>query len=429
MTQNPPQSQPLEKLPEADPEVLAVLGKGEPKARLRRRLTQIAIALAALGGLGFGGVRLWQKREADTKPILETMPVERRDIQVTVSATGTLEGLNTVEVGSEVSGKLTQVLVDFNDPVRAGQVLAVVDPEQSRAAVDEATAQVASADASIHEAKASLAEAQKKLARAREQRGAGLVSEQDFETTEATALRAEAALKSATASAILARATLKSAQSRLEKTTIISPIDGIVLSRLVEAGQTVAASMTTPVLFKLAQDLRKMSLSVSIDEADIGRVREGQEASFAVDTYPDRSFPSKVLSLRNEPVTVQNVVTYEAILAVDNGELLLRPGMTAAATLIIETRKSVLAVPNAALRFAPSEEVRKELRVPGVPKEPRKPTIAPKRAGNEVWLAEGGVPVMKSITIGASDGAFTEVIDGPIGEGAKVIVDVTEKKR
>lgn len=406
-----------------------MLGKGDRKTRLRRRLVRLAIAAVVVVGAGFGGVHLWQKREAESKPILETMPIERRDIRVTVSATGTLEGLNTVEVGSEVSGKLTQVLVDFNDPVHVGQVLAVVDPEQSRAAVDEATAQVASADATIHEAKASLVEAQKKHARAKEQRAVGLVSEQDFETIEATALRAEAALKSANASSILARATLKSAQSRLEKTTIVSPIDGIVLSRLVEEGQTVAASMTTPVLFKLAQDLRKMSLSVSIDEADIGRVREGQEASFTVDTYPEHNFPSKVLSLRNDPVTVQNVVTYEAILAVDNGELLLRPGMTAAATLVIETKKDVLAVPNAALRFAPSEEVKKELRVPGVPKGPRKPTIAPTRAGNEVWVNEDGIPRVKSVIVGVSDGAFTELVDGPLGEGAKVIVDVTEKEK
>lgn len=409
--------------------MLAVLGLDDQPKRARRRWLRLAVALVVLAGIVFGGVRLWKKRAETAKPVFQTMPVQKVDIRVTVSATGTLEGLNTVEVGSEVSGKLTQVLVDFNDLVKAGQVLAVIDPEQSKAAVDEAAAQVASANASIHQAKASLVEAQKKLERAKGQVASGLLAAQDYETIEANALRAEATLQTSNASAVLARATLKSARSRLEKTTIVAPIDGIVLSRLVESGQTVAASMTTPILFKLAQDLRKMSLSVSIDEADIGHVREGQEAIFSVDTYPDKVFPSKVLSLRNDPVTVQNVVTYEAILAVDNGELLLRPGMTASATLVIETKHDVLSVPNAALRFAPSAEVQAQLRIPGFPKGPRKPTLAPDKPGSEVWVLEAQLPVKKSIVTGASDGAFTELLRGELKEGTAVIIDVEEKKQ
>lgn len=424
----PPERPALTPSTSADPAVLAVLGLSDGKKRQREKWIRLGVICALVLGVGFGVQRFWAARQQAMKPVWKTMPVVKTDIRVTVSATGTLEGLNTVEVGSEVSGKLTQVNVDFNDPVKVGQVLAVIDPEQSRAAVDEASAQVASADASIHTAKATLLESKQKLERARGQLSAGLIAQQDFEALEAALLRAEAALASSNASATLARATLKSAKSRLEKTTIVSPIDGIVLSRLVEAGQTVAAGMTTPVLFKLAQDLRKMSLSVSVDEADVGRVREGQEASFSVDAFPDKTFPSRVISLRNEPTTLQNVVTYEAILAVDNAEMLLRPGMTAAATIVIETKKDVVAAPNAALRFAPSTEIQAQLRIPGVPKGPRKPTIAEKK-GAEVWLLEGETPKQTSISTGVSDGAFTELVGQHLAVGTQVIVDVEEKKK
>ncbi|HSC89258.1 MAG TPA: efflux RND transporter periplasmic adaptor subunit, partial [Polyangiaceae bacterium] len=285
-----------------------------------------------------------------------------------------------------------------------------------------------SADAAVAQNKATLIESKQKLERARGQLAGGLIAQQDFEALEAAWARAEAAVKSAQASATLSRASLKSARSRLTKTTIVSPIDGIVLSRLVEPGQTVTAGMTTPVLFKLAQDLRKMELSVMVDEADIGRVREGQEASFTVDTYPDKVFSSRVVSVRNDPVTTQNVVTYESILSVDNGELLLRPGMTAAATVVIATHSDVLALPNAALRFAPSSEVQAQLRIPGVPSGPRKATVHEKQ-DPRVWILDGGVPAPVTIRTGASDGAFTEVIDGPLKVGSAVVVDVEEKDK
>lgn len=414
--------------PEPEPEVLAVLGRAAPARRRRTRLLGILFTLLGVTALLGGGWALWQRRQEAARPQFVTGQVRHADIRVTVSATGTLQGLNTVEVGSEVSGKLTQVNVDYNDPVSVGQVLAIIDPEQSKAAVDEANAQVASAEASILQAKATLAEARQKLERAKGQLDAGLISRADYETLDASTLRAEATLKSSIASATLARAGLKSAQSRLEKTTIISPIDGIVLSRLVEPGQTVAAGMTTPVLFKLTQDLRKMSLKVAVDEADIGRVKEGQEASFRVDTYPEKVFVSEVLSLRNEPVTLQNVVTYEAILSVDNSELLLRPGMTAAATIVIETRANVLTVPNAALRFTPTPEIQKAFRLPGVPQGPRKPRVEPKTAA-AVWVLQGGTPRRIELPLGASDGENTEVQGGALQENDDVIVDVEQSRR
>jgi HlyD family secretion protein len=222
----------------------------------------------------------------------------------------------------------------------------------------------------------------------------------------------------------MARATLKSQTSRLEKTRIVSPISGVVLARLVEPGQTVNAGMTTPVLFKLAEDLRRMSLYVYIDEADVGRTREGQSASFTVDAYPDKTFASKVVSLHNEPKEEQNVVSYEAVLAVDNDALLLRPGMTGTATIVADRRVSVLSVPNAALRFTPPVVATRD-----APQKPR---------GRGVWTlaksdADQGAselePRFIPVKTGASDGSNSEVISGDLREGVRVLVDVIEEKK
>jgi HlyD family secretion protein len=315
-------------------------------------------------------------------------------------------------VGAEVSGRVTQVLVDYNDKVSKGQLLAVIDPERSRAAVDESVARVRDADASIRQAKATLVEARQTRDRTALQAKDGLVSQRDLEASEAALERAEATLLSAQASATVARATLGSQRSLLDKTRIISPIDGIVLSRSIEPGQTVTAGFTTPILFKLTEDLRRMELLVYVDEADVGRTREGQSASFTVDAYPDRSFPSKVLSLRNEPKEEQNVVTYEALLQVDNSELLLRPGMTATATIVADVRKNVLTVPNAALRFAPAQI---------------DPSQAAKPGERRVWILKGQgteeKPEPVAVKTGVSDGRLTELRSGSLQEGAEVIVD------
>lgn len=372
------------------------------------------IGAAVLGGLGFGARRYWEQRALANKPRFEGEKVELRDIQVVVSATGTVKGQNTVEVGAEVSGRVSKVLVDFNDHVTVGQVLAEIDPEQLKASVDEARARVAEADAATKQARATQIEARQAAERAKQQVAQGLVSQKEVEAAEATLARAEASAESAAASAQLVRATLKSQASRLDKTRIVSPIDGIVLSRLVEPGQTVTAGFQTPVLFKLAEDLRRMSLFVYVDEADIGRTREGQSATFTVDAYPDKVFPSKVVSLRNEPKEDQNVVTYEAVLAVDNSDLLLRPGMTATATIVAEVRKGALAVPNAALRFTP-------------PNLPREEVQQSRRRG--VWLRGTDKPTFQPIKTGVSDGQWSEVTSGKLKPGTEVLVDVIEEKK
>jgi HlyD family secretion protein len=333
-----------------------------------------------------------------------------------VTATGTLQGLNTVEVGAEVSGRVSKVNVDFNDQVKRGQVLAEIDPEQSKAAVDEASAHVGEADAAIHQARASLLEAQQNADRAKQQLPQGLISQHDHDATLAALDRAQASLESAQATAIVARATLKSARSRLDKTDILAPIDGVVLSRLVEPGQTVTAGFQTPLLFKLTEDLRRMSLHVYVDEADVGRVRERQHATFTVDAYPERVFESRVLSLRNEPKTDQNVVTYEAVLEVDNNELLLRPGMTATATIRSDVRKDVVSIPNAALRFTPpdlEDDKKQQARV----------------STKRVWMLKDKKPTPIPVRTGVSDGESSELISGKVSPGDELLVDVIEERK
>jgi HlyD family secretion protein len=406
----------------ADPEVVAKLGMDRPRTRARR-LTEIALVLAALGGLGYAAERYFARRAASNLPTYQLATVTRADIATVVSATGTVKGLSTVEVGAEVSGKVTQVHVSWNDQVQAGQVIAEIDPEQLQAAVSEAQARVREADASIRQSEATRTETVQAKARATSQAASGLIAKSELEAVTAAAERAQANVVSARASATLARAALESAQSRLAKTKILSPISGVVLSRLVEPGQTVTAGFQTPVLFKLAEDLRRMSLHVFIDEADIGRTREGQQASFTVDAYPGKIFPSTVHELRNEPRTEQNVVTYEAVLAVDNGDLLLRPGMTASASIVADRHEGVLAVPSAALRFVPPDDGPK-----GFGAGPKKKATSVTPSGkSKVWGLRDGKPTALEVVTGASDGTSTQIVSGELREGSRVIVDVVEK--
>lgn len=407
-----------------DPKLVALLASTEPRGA--RRWLRRALWLLVVAGLVIGVVT-WRSGRAPKGPKWLTAPVTRDDLQVTITATGTLSGLNTVEVGAEVSGKVIELRADFNGHVKKGDVLAIIDPETSRAAVEQAAAQLAEASATIRTAKATREETARARARAEEQAKLGLLSDRDLEAARAAAERADAQVASAEAAATVASANLSSARSRLGKTTIVAPIDGIVLARLVELGQTVTAGFQTPVLFKVTEDLTRMRLTAYIDEADVGRAREGQRATFTVDAYPRRTFDAAVLSVRNEPRTEQNVVSYESILSVDNAEGALRPGMTATATIVAERHDKVLTVPNAALRFnPPSDAPRRRSGLFGGSSREAPRTDIPREP--HVWRLEDGKPKAVVVAIGATDGSRTEVTSTDLSEGAELVVDLEEPK-
>jgi HlyD family secretion protein len=369
-----------------------------------------AVASVALLVLALGGMRFVRQRAQTSAPRYETARVERGDLQVTVSATGSLASLSMVEVGAEISGRVTRVYVSHNDRVEKGQLLAELDVEQLQASIDESSARVLAANAAIQQAEVTLAEAEANLTRAEALASKGAISPSEIEAARAKRARADALLAASRADARVARAATQSVKSKFGKGRIVSPIRGIVLSRLVEPGQTVTAGFQTPVLFRIAEDLRQMALHVYVDEADIGRVREGSTATFTVDAYPERKFPSRVLSIRNEPKTEQNVVTYEAVLSVDNSELMLRPGMTATATIVAESLHDVLLVPNTALRFAPPERI-------GLLGPPTRVAEGPR-----VWVLRDGVPEPVRVKRGPTDGQKTQILEG-IESGRSVIVD------
>ncbi|MBX3259493.1 MAG: efflux RND transporter periplasmic adaptor subunit [Labilithrix sp.] len=382
-------------------------------------LSAVVVALAGRAAL--------KHARADDAPRYVTAEIVRGDLRVTVTATGTLAALGAVEVGSEVSGRVQAVYVDYNEPVKKGQVLTEIDPMQLQAEATQAAAQLKVNQAAVATAEATLVEAKQALDRTATEVDRGLVAPKQLEAAEAAHARAIAAVASAKASAALSAAAVSSSSWKLSRTKIVSPIDGVVLSRSVEPGQTVAASFQTPVLFKLATDLTSLELKVDVDESDVGRVSEGLTAEFRVDAYPDRVFTSKVRSVRNEAKTTSNVVSYEAILTVDNAERLLRPGMTATATITSELHEDVLLVPNAALRFQPT--IRAGGGPPGAPPGPQVVAEPPLPKGRRRLYVPGGSgpsPASVVAATGATDGTHTELRETTLAPGSLVIVDVEE---
>lgn len=420
------------------------LGLNKPKGW--RRWIKWVVALLVLAA-GVTGVVVWrQKASEKAKPRYESAVVKKGNLEITVSVTGKIESVDAVEIGAEVSGRVDEVLVQFNDKVTEGQVLAKINTEQLDARIKEVQAQAANAQASVISAQATAAEAKANVTRMQSLQQRGLVSKQDYDSARASALRAEASVASAKAQQLAASASLESATSARNKAIVRSPIDGVVLSRSVEPGQTVASSFQAPVLFVLAKDLTTMVLKADVDEADVGKVSKDQRARFLVDAYPGKIFRSQVLSVKNTPTTGKDVVTYEAELSVDNSEKLLRPGMTATATIISTERRDVLLVPNAALRFSPLEVIASEAAQKsggmtisiGPPQRPRRPREgaspaasagATRRLPKKVWVLRGETPTSIDIFTGETDGNFSELLEGNLPEGTNVLVDViTEKK-
>lgn len=400
-----------------DPELRKKLGLDDRsgRRRWRRRLVIFVVALSIVSAFVAWRIR---RHESDIPDYL-TMPVKHGDLQVTVNATGSLDALETVDVGAEVSGRILEVLVDFNDPVKKGQTLAKLDTEQLKARLGQARAQLRSAQASERAARATAKEAKQAATRATSLAERGLISQAALESALAASERATANVGTAVAQTAISDAALIDAQNNLDRTTIESPIDGIVLARNVEAGQTLASNFQVPVLFRIAKDLSQMELSVAIDEADVGRVAEGQKATFTVDAYPNKKFESTVKSLRNVPTIEQNVVTYEAVLSVDNEKRLLRPGMTATATIVTELIADVTLVPNSALRFTPPSESKKES------DKPKKAVhVDGEKPHQRVWLLEADKPKAIAVDVGPTDGQYAQLIDGELTAGLELLVDI-----
>lgn len=357
-----------------------------------------------------------------------TDPVTRASLRAEVTATGTVQPTTEVEVSSELSGTLVAVEVNYNDPVTVGQPLARLDDAKLRAQVALSEASLAQARAKLAEAEATLQQSAADLARVQELVRRGQKSQTELETADATSKRARAAVDSAKANLTIAEASLALDRTDLAKAVIRSPIKGIVLDRAAEPGQIVASSLSAPVLFTLAEDLARMELQVDIDEADIGRVQIGDTAGFGVDAHPGRSFPATITQLRYAPETTDGVVTYKAVLSVDNAEGLLRPGMTATATIVVAEVVDVLTVPNAALRYAPAVKADDSGGSSGsgllgmlMPRRPQ--TTRQASDGSAVWVLRGGVPVLVSVETGETDGTRSEIRQGDLAAGDLVITD------
>jgi HlyD family secretion protein len=443
---------------------------------MRRRLLPLVVILLA----SVGATAAWfyaQGRGA--VPRYRVARVERGPLTATVSATGNLNAVITVQVGSQVSGQIRQLFVDFNSPVKKGQLIARIDPdsfeakvnqakaelenaqatvlnqaanvEKARADVENARAALASARAQTAKAQVALLDAKRDLDRKTELLKKELIAQSDMDTSQANhdsaAAQLESAraqeqalasqIRSAEAQLAVAQAQLKAAQAQvkqkkaaldqaqvdLNNTYIRAPVDGVVVSRNVDVGQTVAASLQAPTLFTIAQDLTQMQVDTNVDEADVGRIRLGQRATFTVDSFPGQTFSGEVVQIRKAPQMVQNVVTYDVVISARNSELKLLPGMTANVRIVVDEKASVLKVPNAALRFRPQ----------GVEGEGVARGGAGQPAGREglsgrVWVLEpDGKPQSLSVQLGISDGTSTEVVDGALKEGQEMIVGTTER--
>ena len=402
----------------------------------RRRVLPWMLGLGLAAALGAGAFFLLWEGDSPDQARFKTAEVSRGDLTVKVTATGTLQPMTQVDVGTEVSGTIDTVEVDYNDRVKAGQILARLDPDQPQAKVRQSQAALTLAQAGVAEAQATVTETANKLRRTRDMIAKRLSTPEELDTASAAAERAVAALAVAKAKVEQAQAQLDSDRRTLEKTEIRSPIDGTVLRREVEPGQTVAASLQTPVLFTLAEDLTQMELNVAVDEADVGQVAPGQPATFNVDAYPNRTFPATLTQVRYAPETVNGVVTYAALLTLDNADLSLRPGMTATAEIVVRELQDAVLVPNAALRFTPprSQAVKGEgegrglvgMLLPGRPPSSRRTpeTSASNGKGTRVWTLKDGIPVALDIKTGATDGTLTEVLDATLMPGTEVLVDV-----
>ncbi len=411
----------------------------------KRRLLIASGVVLVVAALAF-----WYFRSGDSKTKLqfETGKVEKGRIVAKVTASGLLSAIVTVQVGSQVSGRVAALYADWNSPVKKGQLIAKIDPALFQASVDQAKANLAAAQGNLAKAKVQAVDAGRQYARQKELAARKLNAQADLDTAQANADAADAQVAALEGTVGQTRAALQSAEVNLAYTNIVSPTSGTVISRSVDVGQTVAASLQAPTIFVIAEDLAKMQVDTSVAEADVGRLKAGMAASFTVDAYPGEIFRGKVRQIRNAAQTVQNVVTYDAVIDVDNPDLKLKPGMTANVTFIYAEKEDVLKAPNAALRFRPPPSLLGEVkgagagtgaaagaspigggRPPGMGggggggqrAAGGRPGEAPDR--RTLWTLTGDKPAPQKVKTGISDGTYTEIVEGDVKAGDLVITD------
>lgn len=423
-------SKPTSQAPTQQPTDLAVLLQEQLKpVWWRRKGLWITILLIATSA---GGYYAWsQNKQKNALPSYVTEPATKGNLTLTVTANGTLQPTRSVNIGSELSGTVRRVLVDVNDQVTKGQILVELDTAKlsdqvtrSRAALASAQAQLAQAVATVKESSAGLA----RLEEVAKLSGGKVPSQTELDTARATHDRALAGDLNARANVESARASLSTDETNLSKASIRSPIDGVVLTRTVDPGNAVAASLQAVTLFTVAEDLRQMRLQVNVDEADVGSIQIGQKASFTVSAFPRRRFPASITRVAYGSTITDNVVTYQTLLNVTNDDLSLRPGMTATSSIIAVERKDVLLVPNTALRFSPQSADTTAKGGSDIMSSvmPRMPRVSKKASGGiakQVWVLRDGVAVAMSVTPGISDGRMTEITGGDLQQGMQVITD------
>lgn len=412
-----------------------------------KKLLPWLVALLVFAGSGFGWWR-WHLAHATVGPTYKTAPVEKRRIVGRVTASGTLSALVTVQVGTQVSGRIQKLYADFNSEVKKGELVAKIDPQLFEAAKQQADANYLQAKAGVATAQANALAADKAYARTKALKDQNLAAQSDLDTAEAAVATSHAAIDAANANLAQAAAQAHQAEVNLSYTNIMSPIDGVVISRSVDVGQTVAASLSAPVLFTIAQDLTKMQVDTSVSEGDVGRLQVGMKTYFTVDSFPGQRFFGTIRQIRNSATTVQNVVTYDAVIDVDNRDLRLRPGMTANVTIVYAERREALAISNAALRFRPPFAAgggfghngggergerggggggHRGPRSGGVGGDPSGASAASADPDapeeKTVWAMRGGAPQQLKIHAGLTDGTVTEVVDG-LNEGDLVVTDM-----
>jgi len=362
----------------------------------------------------------------------KTAKIERGSIVATVAATGNVSAVTTVQVGTQVSGTIQKMYVDYNSLVKKGQAIAEIDPSLFNASIEQSQGNVLNAEGNLMKAKVTLADAERTFNRNKKLLSDGILSQSDFENAETAFYSAKAAVKSAEGVLAQTRGALKQAQTNLRYSVIRSPVDGVIISRTIDVGQTVAASFQTPTLFTIARDLTKMQIEVSVDEADISRIKLQQKATFTVDAYPEQIFKGVISQIRSAPVVTQNVVTYIVVVTVNNGDLKLKPGMTANVSIEVDRRDDVLKIPPSALRFKPkngdsavkgSAEKRSKSGQAESGSSDKNGKPGRKAKGQQLYRLKEGKPYAVPVKTGISNSFAIELLEGNLKEGDEVITE------